>query len=163
MINIISGISVISVGVVSMALIIVLSAFNGLEQLVESLYESFDPDIKVLPATGKTFNNEADYRAKVLEIEEVESCSEVIEEIALIKYGDKQSPATIKGVDQHYTEMTGLDSMIIDGQLRIEEGDVNYALVGYKIAVNLSVNLSDLMQNLIIFAPRRSSSVSLNP
>ena len=162
-INIISGISVVSVMVVTFALITVLSAFNGLEGLVESLYESFDPDVKILPVEGKTFLNDEVSREKITDIDGVIGYTEVLEEFALINYNGKQTPAVIKGVDSAYLAMTGLDSMLIDGQLRLEDGDVNYALVGYKIATNLSINLADLRHTLVAYAPKKNATVSLNP
>jgi lipoprotein-releasing system permease protein len=162
-INLISWISVCSVAVVSFALITVLSAFNGLEKLVEQLYESFDPDVRISAKTGKVFDMDAFPAGELEAIPGVAHYAEVIEELALINYNQKQAPATIKGVTANYQEMNGIDSMMIDGEFMLTEGDVNYAVLGYKIASNLSVNLADLLEVLKVYAPKRTGTATLNP
>lgn len=162
-INVISLISVCGVAFVSFALIVVLSAFNGLEQLVQSLYESFDPDIKITPVTGKTFDAEDLPEEKIRQLPGVVNYTEVIEEFALLNYNQKQAPAVVKGVEREFLNMTGMDTMLVDGELLLEEGDVNYAVIGYKIANNLSVNLADLRHTILVYAPKRGGTVSLNP
>ena len=163
MINIISWISVVSVAIVSFALVIVLSAFNGLEDLVESLYESFDPDVKITLKEGKTFDLSAIDKEQIVAVEEVEHYVETVEELGLLSYDQKQAPATIKGVESSFLEMTALDSTIIDGELKLKEGATNYAVVGYKISSNLSIFLGNVLEPITIYAPKRGKKISLNP
>jgi lipoprotein-releasing system permease protein len=162
-INLISWISVCSVAIVSFALITVLSAFNGLENLVETLYESFDPDIRITAKEGKVFLAEEVSEEQLRKIPGVLHYTQVIEELALINYNQKQAPATIKGVASDYHKLNGIDSMMIDGEFILTEGDVNYAIVGYKIANNLSINLADLLEVLTVYAPKRTASITLSP
>src|SRR5258706_11168668 len=101
-VNIISLISVIAVTLGTSALIIVLSVFNGFETLVKSLYNSFDPDIKITSAEGKTFSSDIISTEKLKRIQGISFIVPTIEEHALIRYHDKQYLAMIKGVTQDF-------------------------------------------------------------
>jgi lipoprotein-releasing system permease protein len=161
-VNIISIISVIAVAFGTSALIIVLSVFNGFETLVKSLYNSFDPDIKITSAEGKTFSFEVVSAEKLKQIGGVNFVVPVIEENTLLRYHDKQYIATIKGVTPEFVKMSGLDSMIIDGHMLLQSGDTNFAVIGSGIAWNLNLNIGDFMPQLDVFVPRRESQVSIN-
>jgi lipoprotein-releasing system permease protein len=114
-INVISAVSVAGVAVGTMALIIILSVFNGLETMVTSIFNTFDPDLKITAAEGKTFIADT-ARLKLLSHVEGVSCySLTIEENALLKYGDRQYIATIKGVDNNYAMVTSIDSAMWEG------------------------------------------------
>ena len=115
-INIISWISVVSITIGTAALIIVLSVFNGFEDLITRLYNSFDPDIKVTAAHGKAFERAWIPFEQLKKIDGVKGITEVVEENGLIKYRDKQTLATIKGVSTDFEKNTGLDSMMADGK-----------------------------------------------
>ncbi|HLG34593.1 MAG TPA: FtsX-like permease family protein [Bacteroidia bacterium] len=161
-VNIISIISVIAVAFGTSALIIVLSVFNGFETLVKSLYNSFDPDIKITSAEGKTFSSDIVSSEKLKKIQGVNFVVPVIEENALIRYHDKQYIATIKGVTSDFTKMSGLDTMMTDGQMLLQNGDTNFAVVGSGIAYNLNLNIGDFQPHLDVFVPRREVQVSLS-
>ena len=135
----------------------------GWKTLLNHFYESFDPDIKISIKEGKTFLKDELPEEELRQLDGVAHYTGVIEEFALLRYNKKQAPAVIKGVEKEFTIMSGLDTMMIDGELLLEEGDVNYAVVGYKIANNLSINLSDLMHTILVYAPKRGSTISLNP
>lgn len=141
-INIISGISVFGVSVGTMALVIVLSVFNGFDQVVKSLFNAFDPDIKISAAEGKTFVPDESVTAEILSLPGVEALSEVLEENVLLMYGEKQHIATIKGVDESFIEVTGIDSMIYDGSMKLKDRNRPYAVVGQGVAYNLRIGLS---------------------
>ncbi len=96
-INIISGIAMVGIGVGAMAMVVVMSLFNGIQNLVEDLYSSFDPAIKITVVEGKTFDATTIPKSKILSIEGVEFYSETLEETVLLKHRDKQSVATMKG------------------------------------------------------------------
>ena len=100
----------IGIGVGAMAMVVVMSLFNGIQGLVEDLYSSFDPAIKITVVEGKTFSVADIPKAKILSIEGVEFYSESLEETVLLKHRDKQSVATIKGVEQDFLEMSGLEA-----------------------------------------------------
>ena len=106
-INIISAISVVGVTVGTMALVIVLSVFNGFDEVVKSLFNSFDPDIKISAVEGKTFVPETRAIEQVRAHPGVIALSEVVEENVLLLYGDKQHIAIIKGVDDEFVKVSG--------------------------------------------------------
>ncbi len=162
-INIISGISVAGVTIGTMALIVVLSVFNGFEGLVVSLFNTFDPPLKVTPVQGKTFTSTAFPWQKIEAIEGVEAATGIIEEKALLKYGSKQFLATLKGVDDNYTEWTGLDSMITDGVMFLKYKDQPLAIPGLGIAYYLGINLNNYDELIEVYAPRRTASGYATP
>ncbi|MDB4533580.1 ABC transporter permease [Vicingaceae bacterium] len=163
MINIISWISVSGIAVGTMALIIVLSAFNGLETLVENLYASFDPDLKITLVEGKTFEAKDFPKTKVLEIEEVAFYNSALEEVALIKYQDKQTVATIKGVEGSFYVMTGMDSMIIEGKVNHTNDAKNSLIMGWGIADQLSLFISQSVYQISIIVPKKGMKKGLTP
>jgi len=141
-INIISGISVVGVSVGTMALVIVLSVFNGFDQVVKSLFSSFDPDIKISVVEGKTFIPGESVSRKILSLPGVAAISEVVEENVLLLYGDKQHIATIKGVDEAFEVVSGIDSMIYEGTMKLKDRNRSYAVVGQGVAYSLRIGLS---------------------
>ncbi|MCX6305072.1 MAG: ABC transporter permease [Bacteroidetes bacterium] len=159
-INIISGISVVGVAIGAMALIIVLSVFNGFDQLVVSLFSSFNPSIQITPAHGKTFDLKSFPLDKLQKTPGVLHVAEVIEEDALMKYKDDQSIVTIKGVSEAYTKMSGLDTMMVEGKFLLQDGDKDYALLGYGVAGTLNANLQDYVNPIAVYVPRRDATFS---
>jgi lipoprotein-releasing system permease protein len=162
-INVISSISVAGVTVGTMALIIVLSVFNGLENLVRSIFNTFDPDLKITPVEGKTFIPDSTVLLLLSNINGVSCYSLCVEENALLRYGEKQYVATIKGVDEHYAKVTGIDSSMWDGEfvLRSEQGRP-YAIPGIGIAHNLGIRVN-FIEPLNIYVPKRTGTSDLNP
>ena len=161
-INVISVISLAGVTIGTMALIIVLSVFNGFDNLIQSLFNSFDPDLKITLAEGKTFSPEESFLNNISRVDGIKYYSKVIEENALIKYGQKIYIATIKGVDDNYQYTSGVDTMIIDGSFTLHKRNEYFAIVGQGVAYYLQVGLK-FVNPLIIYIPRKSASVSLNP
>lgn len=163
-INIITAISIAGVTVGTTALIVVLSVFNGFENLVVSLYNSFDSDIEITAKIGKTFEPNALFYAKLNAVEGIAYSTPVIEENALLKYHNKQYIATIKGMDASYLKHTGLDTMLADGKLILQQDSTYFALVGQGVANKLSLNIHDVLSALSIYVPKRGISQSnLNP
>jgi len=163
-INIISIISVAGVTVGTMGLIIVLSVFNGFSDLVVSLYNSFDPDIRITAVEGKTFDPSRSGISEIKKLEEVESVSYTLMENALIKYRDRQSIVTIKGVEKNFDEIAAIKDKIVDGEFLLEKDHVPYAIVGSTIAYTLSLSMEDPFNQLSIYVPRKGKPVSmLNP
>jgi len=162
-INIISGISILGVTIGTLALIVVLSAFNGLENLVISLFDSFDSDIKISIKEGKTFNTNGFPREEIENLPSVAFYTEVLEEHGLVKYREQQYIATIKGVEDDFIKMSGLDTMMTDGRLIFEEFGQKYAIVGQGIAYSLSLSVSDQFNPLTIYMAKPGKKISLNP
>jgi lipoprotein-releasing system permease protein len=159
-INIISGISIVGVAIGTMALIIVLSVFNGFDQLVVSLFSSFNSSIQITPAQGKTFNLAQFPLDRIKKIPGVLHITEVIEEDALMKYKDNQAIVTIKGVSEAFSSMTGLDTMMVEGNLLLQDEDKDYTVLGYGVAGTLNANLQDYVNPLSVWVPRRDASFS---
>ncbi len=161
-INIISGVSVAGVTVGTMALIIVLSVFNGLEKLVSSIFNTFDPDIKITAATGKTFTADSSMLKKLSEIEGIAVYSLALEENALLKYGDRQYIATIKGVDGNYSAVSSIDSSMWEGEFTLKSGNERpYAVPGLGVSQYLGIRIN-FVTPLSIYVPGHSEGTSLN-
>jgi lipoprotein-releasing system permease protein len=161
-INIISGISVGGVAIGTMALVIVLSVFNGFDDLIRKLFNTFDPDLKVTIVEGKHFTFNPTVLKNLGNIKGVEAFSKVLEDNALMKYGEKQFPATFKGVDEHYLDVNGLDSMIVDGTFKLTDKHGQYAVVGQGIAYNLQIGLK-FINPIIVYVPPRGASMAMTP
>ena len=159
-INIISGISVAGVTIGTMALIIVLSVFNGFQNLVISLFNSFNPDMVITLKEGKTFDAASLDEGKIRKIPGVVSLSQYIEENALVKYQDKQYIVTIKGVGEEYSRMSGLDTMMVEGKFKLQEGSQNFAVIGNGVAYYIRASLEDYINPISIYVPRRSTNFS---
>jgi len=159
-INIISAISAAGVAVVTAALICVLSVFNGFENLVGTLYSAFDPDLKIMPAKGKYFDFSIPEIQKVIHFQEVKNFSQSVQDNALLRYGDKQMPATVKGVSANFENMTRIDSIIYDGKFSLADQAFDYAVVGYGVAGILGIN-PYFFTPLDIYAPKRSERVNM--
>ena len=161
-INIISGISVAGVAVGTMVLIVALSVFNGFDTIVKSLYNSFDPEIKVTLTEGKTFNPALHSFDSIRLHEGVAHYTEVLEENVLLRYGDRQYIATVKGVDDNYRLVTGIDSLIVEGNYLLWEGNRPRAVVGLGIAYHLGVGLN-FLNPINVYVIKRTGNVSMNP
>jgi lipoprotein-releasing system permease protein len=161
-INIISAVSVAGVAVGTMALIIILSVFNGLERMVSQIFNTFDPDIKITAAIGKTFIPDT-ARLKLLANVSGLSCySLTIEENALLKYGSRQTIATIKGIDESYAMVSNIDSSMFEGEFRLRNDKGRpYAIPGLGIATYLGIRVS-FITPLEILYPRKSGGTSIS-
>lgn len=147
-----------------MALIIILSAFNGLENLVEDLYASFDPDIKIELKEGKTFDINSFPKDKIKALPEVAFYTVSLDEVALIKYKDKQTVATIKGVTPSFYKMSGIDTLLINGDKSTLTKSKNYMVLGYGIADKLSLYLSNGFENKVrVIVPKKGHKKGLTP
>lgn len=162
-INIITGIAVSGIAVGSMALIIVLSGFNGLERLVEGMYDSFDPEIRISPAKGKTFELDEEMLQGLASYPQSDRISTVLEETALLKFKDSQVFARVKGVSQSYVKMSGLDSALYSGEMLLESEGYPMAILGYGIADKLGVFVEHVFEPMIVFAAKREAKISANP
>lgn len=152
----------LGIAVGTLALVIVLSAFNGLEDLVEKLYASFDPDIKIEAAKGKTFNAADFPKDKILQLDEVAFYNHAVEDVVLVKYMEKQTIATLKGVEPQFYEMTGLDTLMMEGKVIMD--DSNKIVVGYGIADKLSLYLHNMIvEQVSIIVPKKGLSKAFVP
>jgi lipoprotein-releasing system permease protein len=162
-INIISWVSVLGIVVGSLGLILVLSVFNGFEGLVISLYNSFNPDFTITAKQGKSFIPDSAALHALQEVDGIRAVSNVIEENALLMYGDKQYIVTVKGVDSIYGEVSGIDSSMYDGVFLLQQADQQFAVVGAGIEQSLGINYDDPLGYLTVYVPKKDKSVAINP
>ena len=156
-INIVSLISMCGVVVGSLALVCVLSVFNGFQSVIEDLFSNFDPQIKIVATTGKVF--QPDSISYALDHEDIKHTCYVIEDNALLKFGEKQLPVTIKGVPEDYTKVTGIDSILIEGEFSTKQGSFNMAVGGVALANTLGSGLR-FVQPMWLYAPKRVGNVN---
>jgi lipoprotein-releasing system permease protein len=157
-INIISGISVFGISVGTAALILVLSVFNGFEDLLTGLFSSFNPDIKVLPADSKIFSPDDAAIAQIKAIDGVLFVSSTLEEVAFFEYKGSQDFGILKGVDDYFDDVTGIDSTLREGRYFLEQGDRSMAVMGVVMRNNLSVNIEDDFSSINVYMAKRKSS-----
>lgn len=156
-INIISLITTVAVAVGTLALVVVLSVFNGFEGLVIDMFNKFDPTLKATATVGKTIHYDETTLQKIRAINGVKTASASIEENALVKYGEKQFIATIKGVDTSYFNASGLRNSITSGNKSITYKEIPLAILGEGVADKLSVNFDNAIQPLNIYFPNKNN------
>lgn len=154
-INIISGIAVSGVAVATGAMIIVLSVFNGFESLIAGMINRFNPDVKVVPATGKYFAPDSSLIVQLKAISGVSTISYSIEETALFEYDGVQDFGVIKGVDDQYASVTQIDGAITEGRFILADSVTSYAVLGSGIRSKLGVSVRDLVTPIFVYLPNR--------
>ena len=162
-INVISTLSLIGVAFSTAALIIVLSVFNGLEDLLRSLNDSFDPEIKIEASRGKSFLLSQELLKKIEAVEGVALVTEVIEDYAYVRYRDANQVITLKGVSDNFLDQHRIDEKIVDGKLQLKKGNIQYAIIGRGVQYALSVAVGDEQYALQIYYINSVKSGSLDP
>lgn len=159
-INVISGISSAGVAVGTLALIVVLSIFNGFEDLFTDLFSSFDPELKITLNEGKIFSVDSPEMQQLREHPSVAVFAEVIEENALLKFKEKQMPALIKGVTNDFRALTHIDSLMYEGEFLLFDGAFERAVPGAGVASILGLG-AYFIDPLYIYAPKRTSRINM--
>lgn len=162
-INIISGIATAGVAVGSLAMIIVLSAFNGLEGLVEQLYTTVDPDIRIEPTKGKVFDLDSFQYEAVKAWPEIADASPVLEETVFLQFDGEQSIVTLRGMQEEYLPNLDLDSHVVEGSLGFTQFNEEAAIIGYGIADKLNLFISDGVLPITVYAAKRDAVKAMNP
>lgn len=161
-INIISGISAVGVAVATMALVVTLSVFNGFHDLVASLFTSFDPQLKVVPVTGKTAPADDPVLTAIRRLPQVEVATETVEDMALAVYGDRQAMITLKGVEDNFDSLTHITEILIgDGTYELHAADLSYGIPGIRLAEILGTGIT-YNSPIKIYAPRREGQLSMS-
>ena len=155
-VHLLSIITQVGIAIGTAALVLVLSVFNGFENLVLDMYNVFDPHIKITSAEGKNFQNKKIIDLLLLE-DEINVFSSVLEEKVLVEYNKKQYLATIKGVDTNYKKLTNFDSILVNGDYIDNFQKTNVAVVGRGVAYYLSMNIGSFFENMTIYLPNRNS------
>ena len=162
-ISIISNISMIGVAVGTAAIIIVLSVFNGLEDLIRSIYGSFDPDLRINAVQGKSFETDEALLKRIRQTPGVALLTEVIEDNALLRYEGNQKVVKLKGVSGNFFGQNEIDSTIIEGDHRLRRNGYNYALVGRGVQYELSIRVTNAIVPMQLLYPKNRKNISLTP
>lgn len=163
-INVISAISAVGVAVATMALIVTLSVFNGFHDLVATFFTSFDPQIEVVPAQGKTAPADDPVLQKIRQMPQVEVATECLKDQALAIYRGKQTMVTLMGVDNSFEQMSRIDEILYgEGAFILHAANLNFGIVGARLAETLGMN-ANWDGSLLIYAPRKTGQLDMaNP
>jgi lipoprotein-releasing system permease protein len=163
-INIISILSIGGIAFSTAALIIVLSVFNGLEDLLRSLNNAFDPEIKIEATKGKSFMTTPALLNKIKSVKGVAVVTEVIEDYAYLRYRDQNQVVIIKGVSDNFLEQNRIpEEDVVEGDLKLKDGPINYAIVGRGIQYALSIATSDPLYPLQVYYIKNVNAVGMDP
>ena len=159
-INVISFISVAGVAVGTMALVIVLSGFNGFHDLVASLFTNFDPQIEVVPVKGKTINADAPELDRIRHLDFVDVATDVVEDQAIAVYGDRQRMVTVMGVDENFDQLTNISDILYgDGDFTLRVANLYFGVPGIRLAQDLGLG-ARWADYLKIYAPVRRGQLT---
>lgn len=163
-INVISGVSVCGVALATLALVCTLSVFNGFRDLVTTMFTAFDPELKIVAATGKVFDSQDERIQSLKQMPEVEVFSVSLEDNAMVQYKDRQAMVVIKGVEDHFHLVTPIDSILYGrGDRLLHDEVVDYAIPGIELVSMLGTGIR-FLDPLEIYAPKRGSKINVaNP
>lgn len=159
-INIVSGVSAAAVGVVTAAMVCVLSVMNGFGSLIETMFSQFDPQLRITATTGKSFSIEDEAIQSVIALPCVELVSQTVEETALIRYKEHQLPAHLMGIDDNFQQLTQIDSIITDGTFSVFDGAFERAVLGQGLANQVGIN-AHFVGGIHVYSPKRTERVNL--
>lgn len=161
MINLITRISVVGIAVITAALIILLSAFNGIEKMIEELYSEFDTDITIRAKVGKTFNERQLDFEKMKAIDGVYNYSRAVEEVVILKHEKKWVNAKMIGVDSSFLAITNMSSHIIDGKPMLSKYDVDYGVIGAGLLDKLNGYIPENVghESVVCYVPKRKIKI----
>ena len=159
-INVISAISVVGVAVGTMALVIVLSVFNGFHDLVASFFTNFDPQIELVPTQGKTAPADDPVLDQIRKMPEVSVHTDVLEDQGLAVYGDRQQMVTVMGVDDNFTQLTNIGDILYgDGEFSLQAANLFYAIPGIRLAQDMGLG-ARFEGYLKLYAPVRRGQIT---
>ncbi len=152
-----------ALAIATAALIIVLSVFNGLESLLRSLNNSFDPELKVMAVKGKSFLVTDSLIQRIQTLDGVKIVTEVIEDYAYVRYREADMVATIKGVSQNFIDQHRMDEALTQGTLVLLRDSTEYAVIGQGVQYTLSLPLADTFNPLQVFYIKNTSGTAALP
>ena len=162
-VNVLTLVAILGVSFGTMALVVVLSVFNGFENIILSLFNAFNPDMEIRLVEGKSFHMDDFPAEEVQNIPGVLYLGEVYEETALLMYRDRQHIVKLRGVDENYRSITGLDTMLLEGEYKLQSGDFENLILGQGVAYVLDANIHDFLNPLTIYLPKRGRVSGMHP
>ncbi|GAA4403978.1 FtsX-like permease family protein [Nibrella viscosa] len=160
-ISMLSILSMLGVGVGTMALVVVLSVFNGMEELNRAIFKTFEADITISPKQGKRFTVSADLLTRIRQTPGVGLVTSVIEDNALARYADAQTVVKLKGVEDNYLQRRQLDTAVVEGRLQLRETNANFAIVAEGVRNELSIRREDVLTPLELWYPQRGATLTV--
>ena len=162
-INIISIISAAGIAIGSMALILILSVYNGFDNSIKKIYEGYKADFVISPTQGKSLTTTEEELAQLCEIEGIESFSPIIEENVFIKYAGREEIATLRGIDTSYLDHSHIANNIVEGKAALSLGEIEYAIVGQQLARALGLRVR-FITPIELYFPKKGGNISItNP
>ena len=162
-ITIISWISVLAIAVGTGALIIILSGMNGLTGLVEGMYNSFNPDVKITSVGGKVFKADKNLLLSLKQMDGVAYVSKTLDDNMLLKYNDKLQIVRIKGVDENFLAASRFDTLLTEGNFLKPDAKQKQMVLGKGVSFRLGIGLSDMFTPITVYCPKRGTSSGINP
>ena len=159
-INIVSGVSVMAIAVVTAALICVLSVMNGFEEVITKNFSRFDPQLRIKSTQGKSFSLPTATLEKIRQLSSIQNAIPTIEEVALIRYKEKQMPALIKGVKPDFEQITAIDSVIVDGKFQVFDGAFERCVLGRGLANQIAIG-AHFIDPIRVYSPKRKGRVNM--
>lgn len=157
-INVIIWVCILGIGIGSMAIIFVLSIFNGLTNFIEGLFAGIDPDIKIVASVGHTFEDSEELYESLLNYAEVISISKTLEGKVWLEYQDNETVATLKGVESNFLRVSPLDTFVVSGDYTFAQRNGRYqVLMGIEIAHRLNADLVNDSRPITDIPPVRVS------
>lgn len=162
-INVISFISICGIALATLTLVCTLSVFNGFQESVASLFTAFDPELKITPAKGKLISTDSTFLKLIDDVPFLDRYTVSLEENAMVKFRDKQSMVTLKGVDKNYHRVTAINTLLVgDGAYKLSDNIVNYGILGVELAGMLSTGVSSPYP-MEVFVPKQGRVNMANP
>lgn len=159
-IHIISGISAAAIGVVTAAMVCVLSIMNGFGVIVEQMFSQFDPDIRIEAVNGKSFNDSGSKFESLRQLNGIELISQRIEETALLQFEGKQMPVRLYGVDSTFATLTHIEEIITGGHYEVHDGAFDRAVLGQGLAWHIGIG-AQFINPLYLYVPKRTEKVNM--
>lgn len=160
-VNVISWISLVGLMVSTMALIVVLSVYNGIGDVTKSLFNTFDPELVIEPAEGRTFHTSDIDMGALMRTEGVERVSRIVTETAWVTYGQNQAIVKLRGVDTNYAALTGIDTLLALGEYRLTAEGTTTLVVGGQIFHDLAMRLPSAIPAAVHIPKRGTTSLGL--
>lgn len=148
----------------TMAMVCTLSVFNGFQDMVATFFTAFDPQLKIVASTGKVFNGQDERIIKIKNLPDIEVVSESLEDNAMVQYKERQAMAVVKGVEDNFSQLTPIDSILFGrGDLVLHDEVVDYAIPGIQLLSTLGTGVK-FLDPLEIYAPKRGAKINMaNP
>ena len=159
-IHVITAISSVAVGVVTAAMICVMSVMNGFGVMIEQLFSQFDPDLRITAQSGKSFTISKEKKHELLDLPSIDLISESITETALAYFDERQMPVQLMGVDSVFEQLTGIENIITDGYYEVFDGAFDRAVLGQNLAWKLGIGVR-FIHAIEVYAPKREGKVNM--